>query len=309
MALAQYLADAPADEFFWWTAVPLVLACAALAGCFVFLHRKRLMEDMPTSVLRSAAQGYIEVEGIARLMEGAPIICPLTSTRCVWWRYQIEEKQGDGKGRKSWVTIARAVSDDSFLLDDGSGVCVVDPTGAKVIPAVRHVWYGHHSRPDRGPGQGGGFWRALVCDYRFTEELVPPASPLYALGAYRTQAALAHAADEQLDLKELLTKWKHDPKMMAMFDVDKDGAVSMKEWEAARRMALKKVREEHIEHAVNTPDLHLLARSRDGRPYILSAIPQAELVRRYTFQAAGCLGAFALAIGFFLWGLGARGIL
>jgi len=69
------------------------------------------------------------------------------------------------------------------------------------------------------------------------------------------------------------------------------------------------VRQEHIERAVNTPDLHILARPRDRRPYILSGIPQEALIRRYTGYAMGCIGGSTLATGFVLWALNVRGIL
>lgn len=312
MPFHQYLATAPADEFFWWSAVPALLAAAAFVASFVFLRRKRVIEDMPTSTLRAAAQGYVEVEGVARVMEGPPIICPLSGTRCVWWRYKVERHErttdSDGKTRSSWVTVDSGLSDDSFLLDDGTGKCVVDPTGASVIPTTTRRWYGRGIRPDVGFEAGRGVWRALFCDYRYTEELIFAANEVYALGAYRTQQA-SESFDEQADLRELLVKWKHDPKMMALFDVDKDGNVSMKEWEAARRMALQQVRREHVARAVETPDLHILARPRDRRPYILSGVPQAALIRRYTFQAAACIGACTFLAGFMLWTLHVRGLI
>jgi len=313
MPFSQYLAAAPADEFFWWSMIPAVLGVAAFVSSFVFLRRKRLIEDMPTSVLRSAAQGYIEVEGIASLMEGPPIICPLTSTRCVWWHYKVEEKQTStdsrGRSKTNWVTIDSGRSDDSFLLDDGTGRCVVDPDGASVIPTATRRWYGGRPRPDVGPEAGRGFLRAAFSRYRYTEELIFPANQVYALGAFRTQSGGPDAFDEQVDVRELLGKWKHDKKMMAMFDVNKDGNIDMKEWEAARRMAIRKVREEHVERAVNTPDLDILAKPRDSRPYILSGIPQIALIRRYTTYAAGCIGGTTLMAGFVLWALQLRGII
>lgn len=313
MEFSQYLASAPADEFFWWSAGSAVLAAAGFVATFVFLRRTRLVEDMPTSRLRSAAQGYVELEGIASVMEGPPILCPLTATRCVWWRYKVEEKQTstDSRGRSStsWVTIDSGVSDDCFLLDDGTGRCVVDPTDAHVVPSVTRRWYGRRPRPDVGYEQGRSWWRAAFCDYRYTEEMIFPANAVYALGGFRTQSGAADAFDEQADLRELLAKWKGDKRMMALLDRNKDGTVDMKEWEAARRMAAQKVRAQHVERAVSTPDLHILAKPRDRRPYILSGIPQAALIRRYRRYAAGCLALLAGSFGFFLFAMNVRGAL
>jgi multidrug resistance efflux pump len=38
----------------------------------------RLIEDTPTSQVRSAAQGLVELVGTARGMPGAPVIAPLS---------------------------------------------------------------------------------------------------------------------------------------------------------------------------------------------------------------------------------------
>lgn len=313
MDFAQYLAAAPADEYFWWIAVPAIVALAAFCACFVFLRRGRLIEDMPTSRVRSAAQGYVELEGHARLMDGAPVLCPLTSTRCAWWRYRVEQRQTtyDSRGRRStrWVIIDGRTSDDCFHLEDPTGRCIVDPDGAEVIPAIRHRWYGMGPRPDRGPGLGGGWFRALFCDYRYTEELIPVGAPVYALGAFRTQTGLPDRFDERADLRELLEKWKHDKAMMALLDVNKDGTVDMKEWDAAHRMAERKVRAEHVERANATPDLNILGRARNGRPYILSGVPQRSLVRRFRARAAAALSLSGMSGTFMLWALVQRGII
>jgi hypothetical protein len=313
MNLSAYLAAAPSSEFFWWSAVPWAVAAAAFVASFVFVRRTRLIEDTPTSRLRSAAQGYVEVEGMARVMDGPPIICPLTATRCVWWRYKVERKETStdsrGNRRTSWVRIDYGRSDDCFLLDDGTGTCVVDPDGADVIPTTLRRWYGYAPRPDVGPEQGRGFWRAAFCTYRYTEELIFPVNQVYVIGSYRTQAGGPDSFDEQADMREKLAAWKKDKQKMAVFDVNKDGTVDAKEWEAARRIARAQVRKEHVERAVATTDLNIMARPRDGRPYILSGIPQAALVRRYRAFAFSCLLGMTASMGVAMWVLRARGLL
>jgi hypothetical protein len=305
---AQAIIQAPSSDFVWWCLVAVAAAVGGFIASFVFLARTRLMENMPTSRLRSAAQGYVELEGESRVLDGPPIIAPLTKSRCVWWRFCIERLEGSGKNRR-WVTVSSGTSDDSFEMIDATGRCVVDPDSANVIPAKRHRWYGSTATPHVGPELGSGWLRALFSRYRYTEELLLPGGPLYALGAFRTQGGGPDSFDEQVDVKDLLAKWKHDPKMMSMLDVNKDGAIDMKEWEAARRMALSKVRAEHVERAVSTPDLNILAKPRDGRPYILSAMPQARLIARYRAYAAGCFGGMTLAAGFLAWALTLRGVL
>jgi hypothetical protein len=149
----------------------------------------------------------------------------------------------------------------------------------------------------------------MWCSYRYTEELIYPANAVYVLGAFRTQGGLPEAFDTQADLRELLDKWKHDKRMMALLDVNKDGTIDMKEWAAARRMAQTQVEREQVERAVATPDLNVLGKPRDGRPFILSGIPQAALIRRYRTWAVACLGGMTLAASFALWALHTRAVL
>lgn len=305
--MTDFILQLPSDKFAWLCGLAGLVAAAGLFGSFLFLYRKRLMEDTPTSRIRSAHQGYVELEGIGRIMDGPPIISPLTGRRCVWWSYRVEEKRRQGRGRQ-WLTIAKGVSDDSFLLEDPTGRCVVDPTGAKVIPSGRQVWYGDSPRPDRGPETGTGWFRAAFCDFRYTELRIDPDGPVYALGAFRTQSGGPDAFDEQADIRELLDKWKHDKAMMALLDVNKDGNVDIKEWEAARRMAAGKVRTEHVQRAVDTPHLDILSKPRDARPFILSGVAQATLIRRLFQQTAGSLTLAAAGAITLVFALTTRGI-
>src|SRR5690606_12937216 len=109
-AWASYAGD---GEFWVITGLLAAAAFAAFVFSFHFLRRARLLEDVPTSRIRSAAQGYCELDGIARLLDGPAIAGPLTGLPCVWWEYRIEEKvtTGSGKNRTShWRTLERRAS-------------------------------------------------------------------------------------------------------------------------------------------------------------------------------------------------------
>ena len=97
--------------------------------------------------------------------------------------------------------------------------------------------------------------------------------------------------------------------MMGLFDVNKDGGVDQREWDAARRAGLDQVRREQVQRAVATPDLSILGKPRDGRPFILSGVTQAALVRRYRGQAGALIGASIFLAGLFLWALRVRGVI
>ena len=112
---------------------------ASLLGLFRSLMRMRLIADTPVSLIRSAPQGYVELQGITRMMEGQPIISPLSGERCVWYRYTVEEKTDS---KNEWKTIERKQSTAIFHLDDGTGRCIVDPEGAEVVAATTRHWRG-----------------------------------------------------------------------------------------------------------------------------------------------------------------------
>src|SRR3990170_7654612 len=67
-------------------------AAAAFAGWYVWrsLNKARTIEDIPTSKARSAHQGYVELEGVGRLMDGAPIVGPLSGPPGGWFRSRAE---------------------------------------------------------------------------------------------------------------------------------------------------------------------------------------------------------------------------
>lgn len=295
--LRQWAAGADTDGFWWLCAL---LAAAALAGGwlgFRRLRRARLIEDTPTQRLRSAAQGYLELEGLARWMPGPEIRAPLSRTPCVWWRYSIEQRRGSGKNAR-WHRLEGGTSDDLFLLDDGTGECVIDPEGAQVYPDVRRQWRGGTRRPLRIPAEDRGWLGRLgfgFGSYRYSEQLISLQSPLHALGQFGTVRA-ARADDEQQAQRELLAEWKRDrAALLARFDADGDGEIDLDEWETARAKALETVRRQAAETPA-PPDTHVLRKPGDGRAFLLSTWPQDKLARYKRVSAACMLAGAAIAV-------------
>lgn len=197
--------------------------------------RARLIEDTPTARIRSAPQGYVELEGEARLLPGPPIVAPLTGRRCVWYRYRIEHEEHtyDSKGhsRSHWRTVDSGTSEGLFELDDTTGRCVIDPDGAEVHPDDKDVWRGHSRWPSAGPPRRRGGLRFTAGDYRYTEERLLP-GPLYAVGWFES----IRTADGELKdaTAALLRHWKQDQAgLLARFDANGDGHIDAGEWERA----------------------------------------------------------------------------
>jgi len=292
------------DPAGYWIALAMAAAAAVagLVGAVVFFRRLRIIQDTPTAKIRSAHQGYVELEGRQELMDGMPIVSPLTGTRCTWYRYKVEQRQThyvNGKRRTRWRKIRGTTSDELFLLVDDTGQCIIDPEGAAVTPGGRDVWYGNSPQPP-GPAPGGRSWLASG-SYRYTEERMHPADNLYAIGLLRTVGGAGDPGDAREDLRALLGAWKKDAAKMRRFDTDGDGHVDAGEWEAARRAAREEVVRSHAERAA-APGSTLMTRPQDRRrPYILSAVPQEGLARRYAWYAAGLLALGVAASGTALW--------
>jgi hypothetical protein len=159
------------NEYWFIVVTATVTAVIAFVAGLLWLRRAWVIEDTPTSMIRSAAQGYVELQGEAMIMTGTPIVAPLSFLPCAWYRYSVEKRVSDDDQDKlagSWCTIENGVSDGLFLLRDGTGDCVVDPEGAVVTPAENLLWYGDSRIPPPGPGVPR-MW-ALGSTYRFREE-------------------------------------------------------------------------------------------------------------------------------------------
>lgn len=290
------------EEFWIGVTVLIVLALAAFYAIFRFVHRYHIIEGTPTSKVRSAAQGYVELDGIGYLLPGTPIVAPLSGMTCTWYHYKVEEKTESGNDRRErWRTLRQETSDDLFLLKDETGDCVIDPDGADVTPSISEVWYGDT------PMWNGSMLRRSSGRFRFTEKRMHPGDGLYAIGQFRTVGGSQELPNTHEEVRELLAEWKRDQVALhARFDRNNDGVLSVDEWEEVRKAAWKDVLAAQAQRA-RGPAHNIMTRPDDGRrPYILSALPQEMLARRYRRYAALSVAVFLLAGSVATWLLTAR---
>ena len=111
---------------------------------FVVNNRKRLMESIPTSPVRSLAVGLVEVSGRA-LPERGLLRAPFSGLPCVLYSYTVEERRESGKDVR-WETIAKGTSSDPFFMQDETGKVLVVPFDAQLIlpdnRTSRNNWLG-----------------------------------------------------------------------------------------------------------------------------------------------------------------------
>lgn len=293
------LINMPPDKFWLWAIGLAVVAAISFIATFVYFYRARIIEDTPTSKIRSAAQGYVELEGMAKPFNNTPIIAKLSSTPCLWYKYKIEKYVG-GKNDK-WRTIEEGESKDFFLLKDNTGHCLIDPVGAKITPISRTKWLGNSKYPAPGSSakKSASFLGMSVISsgtYRYSEERLHDNDLLYALGNFKTFSNPNHIPTLNAEVRQYLNKLKQDPaKLHKHFDKNGDGKIDMEEWDEARKAVIEHVTTKHQSSA--NAGIHLLERPKERRhPYLLSAFPQDDLIQK--FKRYSTLGL----IGFFLTG-------
>jgi hypothetical protein len=271
-----------ADSAQVWPYALLAMSGVSFIAWIANYRRYRNIQDVPTSRVASAAQGYVELFGRTELLPGEPIMSKLSRSPCCWYSYKVEEKGSNDK----WTTLDSGSSVEQFLLVDDTGQCVISPEGAEVLTRDRK------------------YWEQL--DRRFTEWLLLPRSAIYAIGEFSTTTAAAVAAgEERADVGALLTQWKANRKdLQARFDLDRDGRISMKEWELARLQAQREVRARHAEVQLrSTEGVNVLRKPADGRLFLLANELPDKIGSRYRFWsvvhvviflATGCAGLVML---------------
>jgi E3 Ubiquitin ligase len=285
--------------------LPLALcAGASLGGLWYGVrawHAGRDIEDTPTSKVRSAAQGYVELVGRSGLPRNATCVAPLSGVPCAWWSYTIERHSGGRRG--SWSKVQSGCSEIPFFLDDGTGRCLIDPRGAEVFPSSTETWRGDAGWPASRAGLsglGGLFPSIFGGEYRYTEHRLYLGEPIYAIGQFRSLGGIV--VDESPNaLAELLRKWKQDPaNLLRRFDANGDGVLDPTEWERARAAARTTLDAEREAKPI-AEETNLLAKPADGRSFLLAAGEADTLSRRFRWRTAGGFTVFVAAAALFTW--------
>ena len=194
------LSHALADESSFW------IFLIAVGGMGLFLYgfkvraMQRVIENTPTSSVRSLPLGFVEAAGTAQ-PDGQSLLSPLTNQPCVFYRYRIEEQRGSRNSRR-WVTVAEDRSTEPFYIEDSTGRVLIVPMGADARLSKEQVfsnrWPGalpdHVAHTLRTIGEPTVSWlgpRTLRC----REAFIALGDPLYVLGTVQENPSVTGAAD------------------------------------------------------------------------------------------------------------------
>ncbi len=294
---------AAAPGGYWGLAAMFAAATAYAVYRFLGgLRRDRFVADTPLARIRSAAQGYVRLEGTAAPPDGE-LTAPLSGLPCVWWDFRIERREPRGRYQNEWVVVERATSVTPFVLRDADGQCLVGPVGADVTPSSHETWFGDTPRPAAIPGTllSPGMHAALPSlehTYRYTERLIAPGAHLSVLGELRS-----HSDVESIDeaVRETLLRWKHDqPALLARFDRDHDGQIDAQEWDAARMAARAEV---EAGLGSKSARVSVVGQSTHGEPFLIAPLDGAHLLVREKRRAGLALAASLVLAMLALWAM------
>lgn len=281
-------------------ALMLISAGAGITLMAINLRKARTIEDTPTAKIRSAAQGYLSINGIARELEDDKVIAPLTGQLCLWYDYTIERRDSSDRGSR-WTTIEKGTSEKLFSLDDNTGICHIDPRRAEVTTAISQRWQGDDRRPF-GPPRGPKPFISFSKRYRYTENRIHAQEWVYVLGWFETLHAPSLAERTAEQTKLLLNEWKQDrDTLLARFDLNRDGDISLQEWERARRAAQEQARKE-ISNEPSAPAFNMMSRSpmRD-QSFLIGTKDPRDIASKYRRDAIISLVAGFAFAAFLFW--------
>ncbi len=245
------------DENLSSTTIHQAMTVLILLAIFAFsfnLWRYFEIAKAPASTIAAAAQGYIELNGLAS--KEPPIRSPLHNVPCVWYRAWVYARDH----KNLWRLASYTQSDELFTLTDETGNCTVNPKGAEVIHMLKRT-SNHHN-------------------HRYVEEYLPANKPLYLIGNLDTRHHFSDLNAIKKQMGELMSGWKSNPtKLLFRFDLDRNGEVDLHEWEKARAQAREEVTRQAM-HQAHTGDFEI-SEPRNGQLYILSGMSPTFLRNSY----------------------------
>jgi hypothetical protein len=169
----------------------LLLFCM---GAFVvimgyrMLGRKRLIENTPTSTIRSIAMGLVELKGKA-VAAKETLTAPLSGKKCFRYWWIVEELHHDKDGHEQWRTVKSGSNAVPFHLQDSTGKVLIDCTAGEIdVPTTYNVGSGiGHDPPKEVQAfldKEGIKWSGWVFNkpMRYRESALVPNTQLYLMG-------------------------------------------------------------------------------------------------------------------------------
>jgi len=113
----------------FWAAVGAIAGVFLFARGFNMLRCKRLILNTPSSKIRSASMGLVEISGTAKGPQTVP--AGITGDACYYYRAMAWQLKYSGKNQQ-WKKVADESLYVPFFVEDATGDALVDPQGAEL---------------------------------------------------------------------------------------------------------------------------------------------------------------------------------
>jgi hypothetical protein len=179
---------------------------------------KRLIENIPTSKIRSIAMGLVEIFGEVIPVKGQILKSPFSRKDCVYYRYHIEELRSSGKNTQ-WVTVKKGEEIRYFYLKDETGMVLINPAKAKIDIPKDNVF---DSKMGKDPPATAlpflyanqvsyeGFLFKINKTMRYTEYFIAPGDKLFIIGTADDNPFVKEGSAEIGNYDIMIKKGKHD---------------------------------------------------------------------------------------------------
>ena len=287
----------PAYPGLWETATGMFLVAAGIV-LFPYgllnLKYKRMVENTPTSKVRSMAMGIVEVEGQARRYYD--LKATYSRTRCIYFRCRFYRKKRvymasrwgffrtGGSHSEQWRLERETASGRlPFYLEDKTGRVLVRPKGAIFLVSRASQQFS---------GAMGMNAELLLRDdrTRIREDLIPEGARVYVLGKARPEKTEDSVSER---IRKELRKLKQDKARLMAYDQNENGRVDMGEWETARRDVENRVYAEMLAKGCPTERTVIGKPPYGMLPFIIADSEKAIIgklgLRAWLFTAGGLL--------------------
>ena len=242
------------------------------------LRKKQLIEDIPTSKIRSLAMGLTELSGKAGRLYS--LVSPLTKTPCVYFLYTVEIKVRTGKGSSHWKEVSCVCSGLPFSLHDETGKVSVDPNCVELNFAPRREMIDGSGR-------------------RHREWFILDAEPVYLIGTAKKNKDFL--SDRKLLLNEEIRRLKNNKEKLLRFDINNNGVLDVEEWDAAvLQLEGEFLRKEAAGTGTDPLADISIAKGDLEDIFIISETSEKSLLKTLSWRGAALVAGSLLTAGFLL---------
>lgn len=196
----------------------IIVGIGLFVWAIISFKNKRLIENIPTSKIRSIAMGLVEIYGEVVPEIDNILKSPLSQNDCVYYKYKIDKLQTTGKSTH-WRTIKKGWNYIYFYLKDDTGMVLIDPLDAKINITVDNVFKSSLGKDP--PDKVKQFLQKENVDFegkilginktmRYTEHFIAPKDKLYIMGTATDNPFVKDASTVKGVEDIIIKKGKHE---------------------------------------------------------------------------------------------------